>query len=263
MKHSTPAVLCCLAGLFAAGTAGAQELYSNGPFVTHPGAHASGADVSLAQDVTYPGYTALGYSAGPEYRMADDFNVPDGEIWTVNGLRLFAYQEGSGDAAFTDARVIIWRGIPEGFTSTKVFDGAAINALVSSTPGAYRIAQSNQATAPFTDTARRVMTLLIAIPDTQLSAGNYWVDWQLTGPQAEQVRTPPVSIIGQPYTSVSGFMRLKCPATSTNPACPANQWWWFENGSSPYLVDAPFVLEGSSFDDRIFKTGFEALPATP
>ena len=55
----------CLACLLAAGSAHGQALFSNGPFVTHEGAHVSGEDVSLAQDVTYPGYTALGFTANP------------------------------------------------------------------------------------------------------------------------------------------------------------------------------------------------------
>lgn len=263
MKVSIPLTLCCVAGLLATGTCMAQPIYSNGPFVTHPEAHVSGLDVSLAQDVTFPGYTALGIVAGPDYRLTDDFTVPDGKIWTINGAQLFAYQIGTGDAPFTDARVIIWDGIPDGFFSTKVFDGSASNLLVSSTPVAYRIAQSNQAGPSFTDTARKVHAITIAIPEFQLEAGIYWLDWQLSGPQTGPVSTPPVSIIGQAYTAANGFARQKCPATSTNPACPPNQWWLFENGSSPNLVDLPFQLEGVSFDDRIFRTGFEALPTTP
>ncbi len=263
MKVSIPLTLVCVAGLFAAGSCIAQPLYSNGPFVTHPEAHVSGDDVSLAQDVTFPGYTALGFVAGPDFHLADDFNVPDGRIWVIEGLTLYAYQVGGGDAPFTDARVIIWEGVPDGFLSTKLFEGTASNVLLSSTPVAYRIAQSNEPGPGFTDTARRVHALSIDIPVLELDAGNYWIDWQLIGPQTGFVSTPPVSILGQAYTSAGGIARQKCPANSTNPKCPPNQWWLFENGTSPNLVDLPFVLEGDSFDDRIFTTGFEALPAKP
>ena len=120
-SHSAP--LCMLAGMLVASPALGVQLVSNGPFITNPGAHASGEDVSLAQDVTYSGYTALGFNAGPDYRLADDFSVPPGHYWTIDSARLFAYQTGAGDAPFTDARVIIWQGQPDGFGSIKLFDG--------------------------------------------------------------------------------------------------------------------------------------------
>ena len=249
----------CLAGLFVAGAAHAQApLYSNGPFVTHPAGHVSGGDVSLTQDVTYPGYTARGITAGPDWRLADDFIVPAGKIWTITGARLFAFQP-NVVGAFTDARVIIWRGVPDGFTSTKVFDGTVANVLATSTPGAYRTAESVQMTGPFTDTSRRVQTLDIAVPETNLVGGTYYVDWQLTGAQAGLVYTPPVTRIGQPYTSVGGFARQKCPPTPTNDDCPVNTWRLFEIANQ-YLVDLPFELTGTSFDDSIFVDGFDLPP---
>jgi hypothetical protein len=260
-SYSLAAVLCCLGGLAVADCASAQQLYTNGPFVTHPGAHASGADVSIAQDVTYSGYTALGFTAGPGYRLADDFTVPAGKIWTLNSAVLYAYQTGAGDAAFTDARVIIWSGAPDNSLSTKLFDGSLATVLVSSTPGAYRVAQSVEAVAPFTNTERRVENLLVTISNTdgtaglQLLPGQYWIDWQLTGPQAGSVYTPPVSIIGQPYTAFNGFARRKNIATNT--------WELFQNGSAPYLVDLPFLLNGTSFDDAIFASDFETITTTP
>ena len=274
MKSQSLAVALCMAGGWLIATsAAAQQLYSNGPFVTNAGAHSSGADVSLAQDVTYAGYTALGFNAGPGYRLADDFVVPTNHFWTINSITVFAYQTGSGDADFTDARVIIWSGRPEEFGSTKVFDGSVANGLVSSTPGAYRTAQSFGPTT-FTDTQRRIKSLVLAIPPLQLSGGTtaaggspYWVDWQLKGPTpTSPVFTPPVSILGQAYTSNNDFARMKCP-TTTDPLDPCtisgSGWKLFKNGSSPNLVDLPFVINGTDVNNLIFKTGFEALPATP
>ncbi|MEO8011389.1 MAG: hypothetical protein ABI650_07075, partial [Dokdonella sp.] len=166
MKFSPlAAALSCLFLSTAVTSSQAEVLRDNGPFVTHPEAHASGEDVSLAQDVTYPGYTALGITAGPLFQLADDFTIPNGEIWTINSAILYAYQTGTGDAGFTDARVIIWQGTPNGFASTKVFDGSIANVLASSTPDAYRIAQSAEASAPFTVTSRRIKALEIAIPE--------------------------------------------------------------------------------------------------
>lgn len=260
------ALLCFLGGSLIATSARATQIYSNGPIVTNPGAHASGADVSLAQDVTYAGYTALGFNAGPGYRLTDDFIVPANHYWTINSALLFAYQTGSADADFTDVRLIIWEGFPDNTASIKRFDGSVANNLVSTTPGAYRTAQSFGSTM-FSDDQRRIKGLLVAIPDLQLEPGQYWMDWQLQGPTpTSPVYTPPVSIIGQSYTSVGGFAYLKCPAGVTNPedSCSVSGpgWFPFENGTSPNLVDLPFELNGTDVADLIFTSNFETLPET-
>ncbi len=272
-SQSLAAALFLAGGMLIATSAAAQQLYSNGPFITNVGAHVSGEDVSLAQDVTYAGYTALGFNAGPDYRLADDFIVPANHFWTVNSAVLFAYQTGSADADFTDVRLIIWKGQPGASTSVKLFDGDVSNNLVSSTPGAYRTAQSFGATM-FSDDQRRIKRLLVAIPPLELSGGTlsggtqYWLDWQLKGPTPTSAAfTPPVSIIGQSYTSANGIARMKCPAGIIDPqnSCynATGTWILFENGSSPNLVDLPFLLNGTDVNDLIFKTGFEALPTTP
>lgn len=261
-SHRLAAALCCLAGSLLATGAWAEEIYNNGPYVTHPDAHVSGADVSLAQDETYPGYTALGFAAGPAYRVADDFSVPLGHIFIVDSLTLYAYQTGSGDAAFSDVRVSIWLGPPEGTGSTKVFDGTASNALGSSTPDAYRAAQSMS--DEFSNTERRIKRLKVAVPNVSLTSNQYWVDWQLTGPLVGESFTPPVSILGQPFTAAGGFARYKCPPNITNPNDPcfeaAGSWRLFENGTSPNLVDLPFALGGTDIVDVIFIGGFETPP---
>lgn len=256
MNRVSLAVACGLA--LSASTAGAQQLYSNGAFVTHPLAHVSGEDVSLAQDVTYPGYTALGFAAGPEWRLADDFNVTEGEIWTINAITLFAYQTGN-QAAFTEANLVVWKGVPGFFLSEIIYDGSKSNILSDAMPGPYRIAQSAQASGPFTDTSRRVQALTIEFEEPLvLENGNYWLDWSLLGPQpGSPVFTPPVSILGQSYTAAGGLARQLCPTNTPQPDCPPGSWRLFENGTSPNLVDLPFLLTGTSFIDRIFVDGFD------
>lgn len=251
------AALSCLLLVTLVTTSHAEVLRDNGPFVTHPEAHVSGEDVSIAQDVTYPGYTALGITAGPLYRLTDDFIIPNGEIWTIDSVILYAYQTGTGDADFSDARVIIWEGFPDNTNSIKVFDGSLANALTSTTPAAYRIAQSAEATAPFTNTERRIKALDIAIPPFDLDGGQYWVDWRLTGSVADaQVFTPPASILGQPYTTVNGVARRKNPENG--------DWQTFNPGSNPnYTVDLPFTINGMRFFDRIFRDGFDTVTPTP
>ena len=266
-SQSLAAALCCLGGLFFASSAVAQQLYSNGPFITNPDAHVPSGDVSLAQDVTYEGYTALGYNAGPAFRLTDDFIVPPDHIWTIDSAVLFGYQTDSGDAPFTDVRVIIWRGFPDFANSTKLFDGSVSNNLVSSTPGAWRSAQSFGETQ-FSNEQRRIKELLLAIPPLQLQQGTYWIDWQLKGPDPiKPVFTPPVSILGQPYTAAGSLPAMKCPPGITDPkdACANNtgNWILFSNGTAPYINDLPFVLNGTDLIDTIFKDGFDPAPTSP
>ena len=266
-SQSLAALLCCLGGSLIASAACATQLYSNGPIVTNPGAHVPEGDVSLAQDVTYPGYTALGFNAGPNYRLTDDFSVPANHFWTIDSATLFGYQTDSGDAPFSDARVIIWQGFPDFFGSIKLFDGSVSNNLVSSTPGAWRSAQSFGATT-FSNEQRRIKDLLVAIPPLVLGAGTYWIDWQLKGPvPADRVFTPPVSILGQAFTSSGGFAQMKCPEGITDPQDPCTSsgpgWFAFINGTSPNLVDLPFLLNGTDVVDLIFNDGFDTVPTTP
>jgi hypothetical protein len=261
-SHRLAAALCCLAGSLMATSAWAQQIYTNGPYVTHPGAHVTGADVSLAQDETFPGYTALGFAAGPAYRIADDFLVPLGHIFNIDSVVLYGYQTGSGDAPFTDVRVNIWLGLPERPGSIKVYDGSTANLLVSSTPDAYRAAQSMS--DEFSNTERRIKRLSVTVPNLSLTANQYWLDWQLTGPLTGESFTPPVSILGQPFTSFGGPARYRCPANITDPNDPcfgaAGSWRLFENGTSPNLVDLPFLINGRDIIDVIFIGGFETPP---
>ena len=263
-SHSLAAVLCCLGGSLLAGGASAQQIYSNGPYVTNPGAHVSGADVSLAQDVTYSGYTALGFAAGPGYRIADDFSIPLDHIWFVDSITLYAYQTGSGDADFTDARVIIWEGVPEGTGSVKKFDGSAMNVLDSSVPDAYRVAESMP--TPLSNTQRRIKKLTIPVPTLQLSSSQYWIDWKLTGPQTGESFTPPVSILGHPFTAFGGYARKKCPSNITDPQDDCfeapGQWRLFKDGVAPFLVDLPFSVNGTDIVNTIFRDGFDTAATT-
>ena len=267
-SQSLALLLCCLGGSLIAPAASAAQLYSNGPIVTNPGAHATGGDVSLVQDVTYPGATAFGAAAGPDYRLADDFIVPAGHVWTIDSATLFGYQIGSGAADFTDARVIIWRGEPNVYRSEILFNGSVSNNLVSSTPGAWRTAESFGATA-FSNEERRIKELLVAIPPLELRSGSYWIDWQLKGSVATNpVFTPPVTILGQPATAAYGFARRKCPLSVPDPAqdpCAnaPGAWQLFSNGTAPYLVDLPFLIHGTDLIDTIFKDGFDQAPTTP
>jgi hypothetical protein len=217
----------------------ADILHNNGPYITHPNAaHTTlgTANVSQLQNTTL-GDTTLGFTDSTPFRLADDFTIPTGQTWTLTGVHVFGYSTNFTTPP-SGGNVRIWSGDP-GAGGTLIFDGSAINSLQSSTFDALRIAQSVNAGAPFSDSARRVFNNLLGIPNIVLTAGQYWVDWQLTPTAgAASVFGPPVTIPGQGNTSAGGFARQ----FNTTTLAWTGQ---LTHGGSLNPVDLPFVLEGT------------------
>src|SRR5438046_835661 len=70
-------------------------LYSNGPFISHPGQGFGGADASRVQNLSLGMSTfAFNASAGA-YHLADQFTVPAGTSWYIKSVTVYAYQLGS------------------------------------------------------------------------------------------------------------------------------------------------------------------------
>lgn len=66
-------------------------LFDNGPLVTNPGAGPAGSDLSVLQ--TNLGMTTfgLGNQLTAGNRIADDFTVPAGQTWLVQGFAVYHY----------------------------------------------------------------------------------------------------------------------------------------------------------------------------
>lgn len=251
MNSSLLACLLCSAGglaAFAAPIASAQVLHDNRPYVTHPGGHASGDDASQLQDVTFSGNTAYGYRVDlSNYQLTDDFRVPTEKNWTLTRLRVYAYQTGAGNTPFTDASVMLWTGQPG--ISFVLYDGREADAFVSSTPVAYRIAESGS--APFADTTRRVHEVVIDIPSILLGSGQFWISWAVGAGNADPVYGVPVTIPGE-FNTVANGTAGQYNESSGNWLNPIRSGL----PNSPYLVDLAFVLEGLE-NDIIYLNGFE------
>ncbi len=192
-----------VAAAIAAPTAHAQ-IYSNGPLSTGP--TASGGQVAptgynwsqLQLTNTTLGATCS-TSGATDFRLADDFIVPAGQNWTVNGLDVYAYQTNSPatPAPFASATLRIWRGAPNaggvvvcGDTTTNVLGGATEAQL-------FRVGG-----AP--DQARRIWRLRLNIPAACAGTGfftpdTYWIDYKTvssTSPTQAQF-CPAVTLPGQ------------------------------------------------------------------
>jgi uncharacterized repeat protein (TIGR01451 family) len=173
-----------------------EQLYDNGPLVTHPGGGAGGADVSALQTALGLNTFGFGVQLSAGNRIADEFTITDPEGWAVETITFFAYQTGSPTTStFTAVNLRIWDGPPNLPTSNVTFGDTTTNRLVSTVwTNIYRTIDTN-----LLDSARPIMTVVAEV-GTVLPPGTYWVDWQAAGTLASGPWAPPISILGQAVT---------------------------------------------------------------
>jgi hypothetical protein len=181
-------------GALTVGQCHAQVLWNNGGFATGPvtrsngsgggGVSApSGAQWSELIDGNGSG-GAANYllSAGPDFRIADDFTLTGGA--TLTDIRVYAYSTGAASTqGFSNGNLQIWNGRPGDAGSTVVFGDATTNRVTNSTfTNIYRTmsttnAHGGTAIAPTTVRPVQEVTLDAAVV---LLAGTYWIDYQVT-----------------------------------------------------------------------------------
>jgi hypothetical protein len=148
-------------------------LWNNGGMITHPGAGAGGADVSMASTIdgtSTAGSNALLQPGGPFFRIGDDFTVPAGG-WTVGSVHVHGYQTG-GPPTWTGANLNIRSGSVDG----------PIVATATTTDwvwtGIYRVFNG---AANLGNTQRPVYRIDFDFGTLDLDPGTYWIDWQVSG----------------------------------------------------------------------------------
>ncbi len=146
-----------------------NPIFEQHEFVNGPGAHDTGADVSmLEQEQTGLG---KGFNYNQGFELADDFIVQEGQEWTVNGFRFFGYQTGSTQlSTLYGLYMKIYEGNPDQ-GGTIIADFGDENLRVSSKwVNAYRME-----TGDYTGTLRPMMEIIGEIPELVLEPGEYWV----------------------------------------------------------------------------------------
>jgi len=220
--------LVLLLAVAAATVAYGDLLYDNGPFITHPGQGAGGADVSMCSVNPNSGGSNMRLTTEPYYRCADDFVVPAGG-WILDKVRTFGYETGAapGSPAWTGFSMKIWSGTPG--TGTVVYQTTAAPTIAWT--GVYRVFNG---TTNLTNTQRAVNYLDWTLPNVQLGPGTYWVDVQVQGGSSgwwNYVMDPNPSNPNDPITRVGNAMQLTTsgwgPAVAGTPAV---------NVSFPFLV---------------------------
>ncbi len=191
MKKVVASVSFVLAGSVAL----AQVIYDNGPFITHPGAGAGGADESVLQN-TSQGMTIIGFGFGQATNVwvTDDFTVPAGEIWTLTRLNIWGYQTNAATSQPLGALFIqIFANDPN--TGTLVFGDTTTNRMLSSTwDNAYRVTETTRGASN-----RALMKTVGDLGNISLGPGTYWIAWAANGTfnPTGAVFGPPVTIWGQ------------------------------------------------------------------
>lgn len=219
--------------LLAAPAANAQVLYNNGPLVTNPGAGVGGADVSALA----PPLTTFGFSAPSSgFRLADNFSIV-GPAWNVSGFRFFAYQTGSSTTStFTGAFWRLWNGRPGDGGASVVAGDIATNTISSTAfTGVYRA----QSTA-LTNSQRPIMSIDASTGGLTLGAGNYWLEWSLSGSLAAGPFVPPVTIAGQNVTGNGRQFTVSSGLWADANVADAT------NGQVFYQQDLPFEVLGTT-----------------
>jgi hypothetical protein len=234
-------------------------IYSNGPLATGATtksgvAAPAGTQWSEVQnnagDLTVAN-TNAGFSCGANgpFRCADNFVVPVGQTWTINQVAVYGYQTGAaaGTSPFTAANLQIWNGRPGDTGSTVIFGDTTTNRLASSTnTNIYRIFNTVVPPATAPGTTRIIWQNNITVgPALVLTAGNYWIDFQLTASGTGASFTPPVTIVNTRFTPIQNGRQFTTGA-------------WIDlvdagQGTTPPTVpqDLPFILDGTIATTRV------------
>ena len=214
------------AALAAAPAAQAQTLYDQANIVTHPGGGFAGANTSA----TSPGGN-FGYSANPTiWRLADNFSIT-GPAWTLSSFRFFAYQTNSPSdltSTITGASWQIWSGRPGDVGSSVVAGNIGVNAMTfTGFSGTYRTTPTD-----LLNQQRPVMIVDVNAGGVTLGAGNYWLEWAISG-----------SLASGPFVPSNTFPTAITPDNARQFDVTNGTWDTLTEGSNG--VELPFIVQGT------------------
>lgn len=175
------------------------------------------------------------------YFIADDFTIPDGQSWQISTIDFFAYQTGNSEkiSPFKEVLVSILKKDPSSNEFSTVFGNDKENLFVSGTDAMmYRIFNS---TVPTTDNvpdlSRKIWKTTAAVP-AKLSAGTFWIKYQLNTDKYESGFSPTVTIPGQ--RGLKTFNAMQYNVKTKN-------WIDLMDDGTPleapdFAIDIPFVI---------------------
>jgi subtilisin-like proprotein convertase family protein len=125
---------------------------------------------------------ALAFNASGTFHLSDNFTVPVGQTWTLTGASFYAIQVTASPV--TAVGVVIRSGSPLAGGAI-VYGNLATNVYASTAAAGVRVITSsaNPATAPWAGAPLDVSEVKTTF-STVLTAGTYWINWQITSTNA-------------------------------------------------------------------------------
>lgn len=235
------------------GSAAAQVIYDNGPFITgavSKNGTAAPAGKQWSEVQSDNGNTtesntlaASGCQAVPggNNRCADDFSVPVGETWTINQLTVYIIQIGAVTNPVTNMNLRVWNGRPGDAGAAIIFGDTTTNRFLSGTDtNVLRCFNSAVPTSNAPRTDLTVWEIKITVSPAQvLTAGTYWVDFQTTTTAAQF--TPLTTYVGARGVPMNNARQF-----TSSTGLWANIFDAGNPAAAPDIqLDVPFKLEGS------------------
>ena len=242
-----------LVTLLVSGAANAAQIYSNGPLSTGATSKSGVAAPDgttwseLQNDNPNEANTVLGFAAVPGInRVADDFTVPAGQTWTIEGADFYAYVTNTpaGPSPITGYTVQVWSGVPGDVGSTVVAGDTTTNLLTSSVEAKiFRVGSSVAPPPGLTpNQQRRIWRSRVTFTQpVVLTAGTYWIDWDVADSNPNvNAFNPGVTVVGSRALPGWNGRQLTLPST----------WAALVDDGNPITApdvaaDMPFELEGS------------------
>ncbi len=211
----------------------AQVLFDNGPIITMASGGCSGGSVSIL-DGSVGGHATSGWliKSSTGNFIADDFsNIVQ---WNLDSIKFFAYQSLAASVTITGIYIQIWSGSPDAGGSV-IWGDLTTNRLSTA-----RLTNIYRALSTDPQNCDRRIQEVIANCSAVLPAGNYWVQWGMTGSLSAGPSQPPVTVSGQAITGNALYYS-------------GGAWQQALNGTSPN--GAPFIVYGT--------TGGSVAPGPP
>jgi Secretion system C-terminal sorting domain len=145
-----------------------------------------------------PGYF---YADGSlNYALADDFIVPEGQVWSVTSFDFFCYEPiYSGSVPpINQVKIRLYNSDPSLPTSTPIAGDLTTNvydASNSENAFIYRIFNATVPSPQQPNFSRKVFRVRGSLNST-LPAGHYWVEFQVHATDNTEIFFPPVTVLG-------------------------------------------------------------------
>ncbi|WP_027381554.1 T9SS type A sorting domain-containing protein [Chryseobacterium daeguense] len=190
---------------------------------------------------TNAGYGGTYSSTTASFFIADDFTIPAGQTWNITSIDFFAYQTGYAGTTspFNTVRVNIFSSDPSVTGAASVFGNDTTNRFLSSIDSnMYRVFNTQVPTASTPGTTRKIWKVTASTP-VSLTAGTYWVKYQL-----QNVVTASAGFL--PPVTIAGTRGLPGWNAKQNDAITGNWTSLIDDGNpataTDYPMDMPFIV---------------------